>query len=78
MNLCLKTMYRKRNAYTTTELYEKIYGSLIQVIMRFVRSMKEEEIEKMEALSETFIDNLLGINLVLKEGKWVLKEGVRF
>ena len=66
-----------KEEYTTTELYEKIYSSLINIIMKFVCQNKEDEVEKIDELSKTFIDNLLSQNLEIKENKWIMKEGVK-
>lgn len=78
VNESLRHMYDKRQAYTTTELYEKIYGSLINVIMRFVGQGNGEAVEKIDELSKTYIDNLLNHNLELQDNKWVMKEGAAF
>jgi putative DNA methylase len=77
VNECLKNMYQIKEEYTTTELYEKIYSSLINIIMKFVCQNKEDEVEKIDELSKTFIDNLLSQNLEIKENKWIMKEGVK-
>ena len=71
-------MYSLKNEYTTTELYEKIYGSLINVIMKYVCRNEESQIEKIDELSKTFIDNVLNQNLTLQDGKWIKKEGAIF
>ena len=78
VNKCLKYMYSLKNEYTTTELYEKIYGSLINVIMKYVCRNEESQIEKIDELSKTFIDNVLNQNLTLQDGKWIKKEGAMF
>lgn len=75
---CLSSMYQKKSEYTTTELYEKIYGSLINVIMRFVCQVESEQIKQIDALSKTYIDHLLNQNLKMTEGLWVKKEGTNF
>ena len=75
---CLRSMYAVRSEYTTTELYEKIYGSLINVIMKFVCQNEENQVAGIEELSKTFIDDLLGKNLELRDGKWSRKEGAVF
>ena len=73
----LKEMYGRLDAYTTTELYEKIYGSLIEVIMAFI-SNESEDVNSFEDFSKTYIDNLLSEKLHMVEGKWVVKEGEAF
>lgn len=78
VNDCLKHMYSLKNNYTTTELYEKIYGSLINIIMKYVCRNEESQIEKIDELSKTFIDNVLSHNLIIKDGKWIKKEGATF
>lgn len=78
VNECLESMYRVKREYTTTELYEKIYGRLIHVIIQFVCGHREEEVEKTDELSKAFIDNLLSRNLEMKENKWTVKEGADF
>lgn len=78
VNACLMNMYLIKDEYTTTELYEKIYGSLINVIMRFVCQNREEQVECIDELSKTFIDNVLGKNLENEDGKWKKKEGADF
>ncbi len=75
---CLRGMYQLRAEYTTTELYEKIYGSLINVIMRFICQGKNDEVKRLDELSKTYIDDLLNQNLEMKEGRWVMKEGTSF
>lgn len=75
---CLDEMYKAENAYTTTELYEKIYGSLIRLIMQFINHIKEKDLAKTNDLSKTFIDDLLGQKLEMRDGKWYLKEGTDF
>lgn len=75
---CLRNMYTVKQEYTTTELYEKIFGSLINVIMRFVGQGGAEEVMDIDELSKTFIDNMLNRNLVMQNGKWQKKEGVDF
>ncbi|MEG0962860.1 MAG: hypothetical protein RSF88_08390, partial [Lachnospiraceae bacterium] len=75
---CLKHMYDLKDNYTTTDLYEKIYGSLINVIMRFIRQGKSDAVEQFEELSKTHIDNLLGQKLEIKDNRWVMKEGAEF
>lgn len=72
---CLKNMYQTKSEYTTTELYEKIYGSLINTIMMFICHGESEEVEKIDELSKTYIDNLLNQNLEMRESRWVMKEG---
>jgi hypothetical protein len=78
VNECLQSMYQEKSEYTTTELYEKIYGSLINVIMRFVCQGEGDEVKKMDELSKTYIDNLLSQNLEKVEKYWILKEGASF
>lgn len=78
VNECLRSMYQEKADYTTTELYEKIYGSLINVIMRFVCQGDSDEVEKVDKLSQTYIDNLLNQNLEMVENRWVMKEGAGF
>ena len=78
VNETLKHMYSIRERYTTTELYEKIYGGLINVIMRFVSRGDGGAVEKIDELSKTYIDNLLSHNLEMKDNKWVMKEGADF
>lgn len=78
VNECLRSMYQEQTKYTTTELYEKIYGSLINVIMRFVCQGEGDEVEKIDELSKTYIDNLLNQNLEMVENRWVMKEGATF
>lgn len=75
---CLARMYSVRNAYTTTELYEKIFAGLINVIMKFIAYNKDEQIGKIDELSKTFIDNLLNQSLEIINGEWKKKEGVEF
>ena len=74
VNNCLENLYASGESYTTTQLYEKIYGSLINVIINFVCSNKEDEVKKIEELSKTFIDNLISCRLEQKNGKWKKKE----
>lgn len=78
INDCLRSMYQVKQEYTTTELYEKIYGSLIRLIMRYVSQNQTEEVEKIDKFSKTFIDDLLSQTLEMKENKWIMKEGVIF
>jgi len=78
VNECLNGMYQEKTEYTTTELYEKIYGSLINIIMRFVCQGEGNEVEKIEELSKTYIDNLLSQNLEIRESRWVMKKGASF
>ncbi len=78
VNGTLQHMYSIREAYTTTELYEKIYGGLINVIMRFVSRGDGKAVERIDELSKTYIDNLLNHNLVMKDNQWVMKEGADF
>ncbi len=78
VNECLKSMYQEQTGYTTTELYEKIYGSLINVIMKFVCQGEGDEIKKIDELSKTYIDNLLNQNLEIVNNQWVMKEGACF
>lgn len=78
VNECLMNMYAVKDEYTTTELYEKIYGSLINVIMRFVCQNQDEQIETIDELSKTFIDNVLSQNLEIEDGKWKKKVGADF
>lgn len=78
VNECLIKMYLEKEEYTTTELYEKIYGSLINVIMRFICQNRDEQVKGIEELSKTFIDDMLGHNLEIKDGKWKKKEGANF
>ena len=78
VNECLRNMYQLKKEYTTTELYEKIYGSLINIIMKFVCQNEEDEVAKIDELSKTFIDNMLTQNLEMKDNKWIMKEGVNF
>lgn len=75
---CLSSMYHDRKMYTTTELYEKIYGSLINVIMRFISHNESDEVENIEELSKTYIDNILNQNLEKCNNQWVMKEGASF
>lgn len=75
VNKCIRHMYSLKNEYTTTELYEKIYGSLINIIMKYVRRDEESQIEEIDELSKTFIDDLLSHNLMIQDGKWIKKEG---
>lgn len=74
---CLNSMYADGGEYTTTELYEKIFGKLTGVILQFV-CQEEEQVEKLDELSETFIDHVLSQSLELRDGKWRRKGGVRF
>lgn len=78
VNSCLKHMYLLKNEYTTTELYEKIYGSLINIIMKYVCRNEESQIMEIDELSKTFIDNVINQNLTVKDGKWIMKEGATF
>lgn len=78
VNNCLKHMYSLRDEYTTTELYEKIYGSLINIIMRYVCWNEESQVEEIDELSKTFIDNVLSQNLMIQDSKWIKKEGATF
>ena len=78
VNTCLKHMYEQSEEYTTTELYEKIYGSLVKILMQYVKQDINRDIVSVEELSKTFIDNLLNKNLVQVENKWRLKEGATF
>ena len=75
---CLRDMYQLESDYSTTEIYEKIYSSLINVIMRFIYKDECEGIEKIEELSKSYIDNLLNQNLKMIDGRWFVKEGVNF
>lgn len=75
---CLRNMYQLESDYSTTELYEKIYSSLINVIMRFIYKDEYEDLEKIEELSKSYIDNLLNQNLKMIDGRWFVKEGVNF
>lgn len=76
VNRCLEDLYATGEAYTTTQLYEKIYGSLINVIINFVCNNKEDEVKKIEELSKTFIDNVISCRLEQRDGKWRKKEGM--
>lgn len=78
VNDCLRYMYQVKQEYTTTQLYEKIYGSLINLILRYVRSSQTEEVERINEFSKTFIDDLLSQTLERKEDKWIMKEGAFF
>lgn len=78
VNECLINMYQERMEYTTTELYEKIYGSLINTIMRFIYQGSGNEVEKIDELSKTYIDKLLSKNLELIGNRWIMKEGANF
>lgn len=78
VNDCLIRMYKQKKEYTTTELYEKIYGKLINVILRFVYYEKEEQVKSIDELSRTYIDNVLQQTLELRDGIWKKKAGVDF
>lgn len=78
VNECLIKMYFEKEEYTTTELYEKIYGSLINIIMRCICHNRDEQVKGIEELSRTFIDDMLSQSLEMKDGKWKKKEGVNF
>lgn len=78
VNQCLKTMYAADREYTTTELYENIYAGLIHVMMEFICRNEEGQVESIEELSKTFIDNVLNQNLELQNGRWRKKEEADF
>ena len=73
---CIIQMYREKSVYTTTELYENIFSQLVKVLMQFIlinQYSDDNELENIESLSNTFIDDMLNKHLVLAEDKWILK-----
>ncbi|MDR5659868.1 DNA methyltransferase [Serpentinicella sp. ANB-PHB4] len=71
----LRHMYEIKTSYTTTELYERIYSSIVRVLMAYVYQDETNDIEVIEELSKTFIDDIIGKYLVLNSQLWTLKEG---
>jgi DNA modification methylase len=76
---CIENLYSQKDEYTTTELYERIYSRLVNLLMKYVKAEEksDDEFKRIEKLSNTFIDNVLNQYLIISEGKWRLKEGVR-
>jgi DNA modification methylase len=76
---CIKKMYNDKQAYTTTELYERIFSSLVKILMQYIAAEGDEDndrFEKIEDLSNDFIDNVLSQHLIFKDHKWTLKGDV--
>lgn len=73
---CLKEMYGIKGIYTTTELYENIFSELIGILVQFIlieENSEDEQLEKIEELSNTFIDDVLSKYLILTDKGWTIK-----
>lgn len=75
---CITKMYSESPEYTTTELYERIHVSLVRILMQYILADEnsEDEFEKIENLSNSFIDNVLSQHLNVENNKWRLKKGI--
>lgn len=75
---CLSKMYKEKDIYTTTELYEKIFSELIGILIQFIlidENSDNNELENIEKLSNTFIDDVLSKDLFLTDEGWKMKNG---
>ncbi|NFN85904.1 hypothetical protein FDF31_04550 [Clostridium sporogenes] len=75
---CIKSMYRQKEEYSTTELYEQIFSSLVNLLIKYIaaeENLDNDKYEKIEQLSNTFIDNVLSQHLIFENSTWRLKRG---
>ena len=75
---CLSQMYKEKEIYTTTELYERIFSELIGILIQFIlidENSDNNELENIEKLSNTFIDDVLSKDLLLTDEGWKIKNG---
>ena len=75
---CLSKMYNEKDVYTTTELYERIFSELIGILIQFIlidENSDNNELENIEKLSNTFIDDVLSKDLFLTDEGWKMKNG---
>lgn len=78
IELCLGKMYKEKEIYTTTELYERIFSELIGILIQFIlidESSEDNKLENIEKLSNTFIDDVLSKDLILTDEGWKIKNG---
>ena len=71
---CIEKMYKKDNAYTTTELYETIFSNITRIIVDYVSNASDEELSSVQEFSKSYIDELLKKKLKVVDGKWLKRE----
>jgi len=72
----ITNLFSEKNSYTTTELYQKIYTDLINIILELVikdLQTDENKLVEFEKYSNDFIDTYLQRRLNFEEDKWFLK-----
>lgn len=76
INSVVNEMFKLKNEYTTTELYEKIFNGLIHVLSDLIAINLEDIDKKFEEInnqSNDFIDNLLKRELLFENDVWKRK-----
>jgi putative DNA methylase len=69
-------LFNERKEYTTTELYQKIFTSLVGILMAYVSEHldNENEMLKIEEYSNDYIDTVLKQHLIYSDDIWSKKE----
>lgn len=76
IGICISNLYKVKKEYTTTALYENIFSELVNIIMQFIsinEELEDHEIERIENLSNTFIDDVISQQLVMVDNSWVMR-----
>src|SRR5699024_1637239 len=72
----IKQMYSEESQYTTTVLYERIYSSLVRLVIGFLQNNLDNSAANIENFSDAYIDNILNRYLIHEDDHWRMKEGV--
>jgi len=72
----IKSIYKRKKQYKTTELYQKIFSKLVGVLMAYITEHldNEDEMLRIEQYSDDYVDTVLKKYLDYKDGIWVRKE----
>ncbi len=72
----IETLYNNQKQYSTTDLYQKIFSKLVEVLMAYITEYldNEEEMHKVEQYSNDHVDIVLRKYLDYDNETWVRKE----